>query len=310
MPDQVDTISFNQLRRELDLENTAELQALEADDSSLAPGACLVQVHPKGPTFGHRYPIGNDPVLIGRDAACAIHNPDTSVSRRHARIEVRADGRYHISDLDSRNGTSVNNLLVRATVLNDGDQIRIGSCVYRFLAGGNVEAEYHEELYNLSVLDPLTTTHNRRSLMDFLDREIARSRRHERALSLLLVDLDNFKAINDEHGHLAGDVTLRTVAGLIKEVIRTNDLVARYGGDEFAVVLPETPADLAFLCGERIRRSVAEHEFEFGGHPYTATLSVGVGRWGPGASAADLLQRADTRLYEAKRGGRNRVRLG
>src|SRR5262249_43190695 len=151
-------------------------------------------------------------------------------------------GGVTVADLGSTNGTFLNDALVARAPLKDGDYLRVGNCIYRFLAGGNVEADYHEEIYRLTITDGLTQTHNKRYLLEFLDRELARSQRHTRPLSLVLFDIDRFKAINDELGHLAGDHVLRELAACVKAAVRREELFARYGGEEFAVVLPETPS--------------------------------------------------------------------
>src|SRR5438552_8298891 len=122
--------------------------------------------------------------------------------------------------------------------LKDGDYLRVGNCICRFLAGGNVEAQYHEEIYRLTIIDALTEIPNKRFFLEFLDRELARTVRYHRPLSLILFDIDKFKVINDQLGHLAGDFTLREMASSLKAAIRKEELFARYGGEEFAVVLP------------------------------------------------------------------------
>jgi diguanylate cyclase (GGDEF)-like protein len=269
--------------------------------------ACLVFIYPTGPQMGTRYVLKRAGALIGRTDDCEIRNVDASVSRTHARIECRDDG-YYAVDLGSTNGTFVNNVPQPETRLEDGDYLRIGNCIYRFLAGGNLEAEYHEEIYRLTVMDGLTGVHNRRSLTEFLDRELARAQRHDRPLALALFDIDRFKAINDGRGHLAGDTTLRELAGLLKAVVRKDEMLARYGGEEFAMVLPETDAERAVQACERVRRVVEAHPFEYAGVRIPVTVSVGVA-----SSAADtespeaLLRAADAKLYEAKNTGRNRV---
>src|SRR5207247_3830386 len=136
---------------------------------------------------------------------------------------------YYAVDLQSTNGTFVNDVPASICKLKDGDYLRVGNCIYRFLAGGNVEAEYHEEIYRLTIIDALTGIHNKRYLLEFLDRELARSARHHRPLSLVMLDIDRFKAVNDELGHLAGDFTLRELLSLAKEAIRKEELCVRYG---------------------------------------------------------------------------------
>ncbi|AOV16154.1 hypothetical protein BJI67_02900 [Acidihalobacter aeolianus] len=161
------------------------------------------------------------------------------------------------------------------------------------------------DLTHLSVTDALTGLHNRRSLDEVLKKEIARARRSHTPLSLLLLDIDHFKRYNDAHGHPAGDQALRQSARLILEAIRTTDLATRYGGEEFAIVLPDTPATQAAVLAERCRRAFLDEPWDFD-DPLTA--SFGVAALGDRMQSPDeLIQRADEALYEAKAQGRNRV---
>jgi diguanylate cyclase (GGDEF)-like protein len=271
--------------------------------------ACLVHIYPSGPSMGRRYTLSSSStMLIGRGSDCAIHIDDNSVSRKHAHIEPSADG-YVAVDLGSTNGTFVNDLPVERRLLSDGDYLRAGNCIYRFLAGGNIEAEYHEEIYRLAIIDGLTEIPNKRCMVEFLSRELSRSQRHSRPLSLVLLDIDHFKAINDEHGHLCGDHVLRELAARLRGVVRAEELLARYGGEEFAAVLPEcNPAD-ARGVGERFRKLVEGQPFVFDGASIPVTISVGVSctEGGEPIAPTDLIDRADEKLYQAKRSGRNRV---
>jgi diguanylate cyclase (GGDEF)-like protein len=276
--------------------------------STSNPDACLVRIYPTGPGMGTRYPLGNTPVIMGRDATCEIYLPDHSVSRRHARIQPGIEG-YYAVDLQSTNGTFVNDSAASMTRLKDGDYLRVGNWIFRYLAGGNVETEYHEEIYRLTIIDALTGIHNKRYLLEFLDRELARSARYQRPLAMLFFDLDHFKAINDQLGHLGGDYTLRELAGRVKEAIRKEELFARYGGEEFAVVLPETELGRGVEVAERIRRLVERHQFDYDGNPYQVTISVGVAATDgdPVLTPTDLIRMADRNLFMAKNAGRNRT---
>lgn len=270
--------------------------------------ACLVHIYPTGPTMGARHALTENVVVIGRGEECTIQIHDHSVSRKHARIEHGPDG-YYVHDLQSTNGTFVNDRPVMDSLLRDGDYLRLGNCIFRFLAGGNVESEYHEEIYRLTIIDGLTQVHNQRYLVEFLDRELARSARHQRPLALILFDIDWFKTINDELGHLGGDFTLRELANCVKSTVRREDLFARYGGEEFALVLVESTLENAVDVADRIRQSVEQHAFQFEGKPFSLTISLGVA-FTPGdatLTAAGLLRLADDKLYQAKRAGRNRV---
>ena len=277
--------------------------------ASITREACLVHIYPTGPAMGSRYSLGHVELTLGRGDDCDIRIQDQSVSRRHVRIEPTPEG-YFVGDLRSTNGTFVNDQqLDTACLLEDGDYLRVGNCIYRYLAGGNIEAEYHEEIYRLTILDGLTQIHNRRYMVEFLERESVRSQRHDRPLSVLILDIDKFKAFNDNYGHLCGDFVLRELAVRVRETVRKEDLFARYGGEEFALVLVETTHDEAVAVAERVRELVAETPFRFEGTQLGMTVSIGVATTlgEPGLTPADLLRAADEKLYAAKRGGRNRV---
>jgi two-component system cell cycle response regulator len=284
------------------------LAASERPVSIASRTACLVHIYPKGPTMGARYAVGDEPIVIGRASDCEIRINDHSVSRRHARIQPGKDA-YYAVDLQSTNGTYINDIPASMYKLKDGDYLRVGNCIYRFLMGDNVETEYHEEIYRLTIIDGLTEIHNKRYLMEFLDRELARSVRHSRPLSLVMIDIDRFKAINDAFGHLGGDVTLRELAIRIKGSMRKEELFARYGGEEFAVVLPETTLDKALIVADRILKVVAQTPFLFDDNAVKVTVSAGVTATGGEAdiTPVELIRRADEKLYQAKNEGRNRV---
>ncbi len=277
--------------------------------SAACRDACLVHIYPSGPSMGKRYPLSvSAAVVIGRGVDCAIHIDDNSVSRKHARVEPTPEG-YIAEDLVSTNGTFVNDSPVVRHVLNDGDYLRVGNCIYRFLAGGNIEAEYHEEIYRLAIIDGLTDIPNKRYLMEFLTRELSRSIRHKRPISLIMFDIDRFKTINDDRGHLCGDYVLRELAGRLKTIIRAEEMLARYGGEEFAVVLPEGTREDALLVGERIRSLIESTPFRFDDMPMVVTVSVGVACvvGGEEVTPEELTDRADNFLFEAKHAGRNKV---
>jgi two-component system, cell cycle response regulator len=270
--------------------------------------ACLVHIYPTGPGMGNRYTLADASLVLGRGGDCDIRINDHSVSRRHARIQPGADG-YYAVDLQSTNGTFVNDQPASMYKLKDGDYLRVGNCIYRFLIGGNVEAEYHEEIYRLTIIDALTDIHNKRYLTEFLDRELARSGRYCRPLSLVMIDIDRFRLINEALGHLGGDFTLRELAARIKGNIRKEELFARYGGEEFAVVLPETTSEGAAILGERLRVAIEKQSFRYEDKLYNVTISVGIATTAGDETLtpAVLLRLADEKLYQAKNEGRNRV---
>jgi diguanylate cyclase (GGDEF)-like protein len=272
--------------------------------------SCLVHIYPTGPAMGRRYPLGVESLLMGRGDDSDVRIHDNSVSRRHARIEPASDG-YYVCDLQSTNGTFVNDAQVDGPArLRDGDYVRVGNCIYKFLSGGNIETHYHEEIYRLTIVDGLTDIHNQRYFLEFLDREVARSVRHDRPLCLVMFDIDRFKSVNDTYGHLCGDFVLRELSLRIRGQVRREDLFARYGGEEFCMVLVETHLEEAVEVAERVRATVAGDSFHFEGQLLPVTISAGVasteGRE-PGLTPTELIRRADEKLYEAKDAGRDRV---
>jgi diguanylate cyclase (GGDEF)-like protein len=246
--------------------------------------------------------------VIGRGEDCNILIHHSSVSRRHACVDVGPDG-FFVADLQSTNGTFVNDVPVDSGTLKDGDYLRVGNCIYRFLSSSNAEAKYHEEIYRLIIIDALTDIPNKRYLTEFLDRELARCARYRRPLSLILFDIDRFKAVNDRLGHLGGDFTLRELAACLKTCIRKEELIARYGGEEFVIVLPETTDDAARGVAKRIREMVENHTFHYEKEVFKVTVSLGVvtTSGNEALTPQELIRQADAKLYQAKREGSNRV---
>ncbi|HSJ76757.1 MAG TPA: diguanylate cyclase, partial [Gemmatimonadales bacterium] len=167
-----------------------------------------------------------------------------------------------------------------------------------------------EQMRHLAETDPLTNCFNRRALMDKLEQEMDRAARYATMLTGMMVDIDNFKQINDTYGHLVGDRVLKQLANLLKREQRSVDIVARYGGEEFVVLLPETTNTESRNFAERILRRVATHDFGEPGRPVRVTISIGIASF-PDERVSDgesLLRLADTHLYRAKSDGRNRFR--
>ncbi len=269
---------------------------------------CVVVIYSADPRqFGKRYVL-REKVTIGRGNDANIVLDNDSVSRRHCEIVSRGAG-WAVVDSNSTNGTYVNGDLVRDRLLARGDQIKIGDTIVKYLSGSDVEAQYHETIHELAIKDGLTNIHNKRYLMESLEREIPRAARHQRPLSLILFDIDFFKKINDTFGHLAGDYVLKELASLVRQRLRPDDILGRYGGEEFCAVLPETPLVGAGAIAADLRRRVEENPFVFEGERIVVTISVGAAELSPGQDATAFIKAADEKLYEAKRTGRNRVCL-
>ncbi|HWA71861.1 MAG TPA: GGDEF domain-containing protein [Polyangiaceae bacterium] len=270
---------------------------------------CLVVIYAEDrAVMGRRYLLNSGVARIGRMPDNEISLGDEAVSRRHARIERGRDG-WLLMDVGSRNGTLLNETeLVGQAQLRRDDRIRIGSTIFKYLSGVDVESLFHEEIYQLSIVDHLTGLHNRRFFDDSLEREFSRARRYRRALTLMMVDIDWFKRVNDQHGHPVGDFVLQEVGAVLKKTLGRDGALARYGGEEFALVLPETHLARALRLAEDLRATVAAARFEHPSASVAVTVSVGVATLtGAERSASELWRRADEKLYAAKHGGRNRV---
>jgi two-component system cell cycle response regulator len=291
-------------------EKTRVTQVVQQPPPDDSPGNdCLVVIYTAEPgLLGKRFVLEKSPTRVGRGADSQIVLEGDSVSRRHAHFERRA-GAWYVVDDGSTNGTYVNEEQIsREQLLVNGDRIKIGPSILKFLSGADAEAKYHEEIYRMTIVDGLTQIHNKRALFEALEKELMRARRYERDLSLLMFDIDFFKRINDQYGHLAGDHVLRELARIVQERIRREEVFARYGGEEFVILLPETPLPGAAALAESLRARVANHSFVFQGERIPVTVSIGTALLNENDKvAADLIQRADEKLYEAKRGGRNRV---
>ncbi len=261
-----------------------------------------------GEPLGRKSVIKAGTFLIGRAPDCDIQLADDCLSRVHCRIVSNSDG-VVIADLDSTNGTYVNNAAVSVHPLKDGDRVKVGRTIFSFLSSDNIEHAYHEEIYRLKTTDGLTGAFNKRYFEEEAERELFRFFRYARPLSLVFFDLDHFKELNDTHGHLAGDRVLSQFSSLILASIRREDTFCRYGGEEFALLMPEMSGSEAVREAEKLRKLVEQARFAFEGVALSVTVSAGVVEADEKmTSIDDFVKRADVRLYEAKQGGRNQIR--
>lgn len=267
-----------------------------------------------GPQFGEMLPLptGRD-LLLGRRDDADLQIRDDGVSRRHATIRVDGEGAV-VTDLGSANGTYVDGRRVPTRQIADGARIQVGGhTILKFVWADEVEARYQVRLAEGAIQDPLTGLYNRRHLDERLASELAGAQRHGRAVSLLMIDIDHFKQVNDGRGHLAGDEALKMVAFVLRGAVRKEDVLARYGGEEFVVIARETPLDGARALAERIRRAVEKSRFGWQEGELGVTVSIGVtvydpaAGYVPGRTERELVELADRALYLAKQQGRNRV---
>lgn len=269
---------------------------------------CLVVVYQRDGGAGRSIKLDHFPLRIGRDPSNELVLDDDGVSRRHARIERRSD-RLVLMDVGSTNGTLLNDAeLSGIAELRTGDRIQVGPTIFKYLSATDLEAALHEQIFANATTDALTGLRSKRHLTDELGREFSRARRYNRAFSLLMIDIDHFKAVNDDYGHQVGDITLRAVAGNVLSCLPEGSFAARYGGEEFVVLLLETKLEDAVAIAERIRLAIAELIVSYRDVRLQVTVSIGCAEYSHGDEhEMRLFERADQRMYAAKQAGRNTV---
>lgn len=265
----------------------------------------------EGDNVGETYRIDGEAVL-GRSEQCGIRLVDDGVSRNHAKISVR-DGLVVIEDLGSSNGTFRNGEPVKQAIeLADGDKLQIGrTTILKFTYHDDLDESFQRRIMNSAIRDGLTKAYNKRYFVKQFETEFRFSKRHNSQLSLLLLDIDHFKKVNDVHGHLAGDAVLVEFAKAVAASVRAEDIFARYGGEEFAVICRSIDSEHAILFGERLRLIVESLKIVHDGTEIPVTVSIGCANM-PNYDAnntADLIEAADKALYASKKNGRNRVTM-
>jgi diguanylate cyclase (GGDEF)-like protein len=265
----------------------------------------------RGFNVGEMYKLTRPEHTIGRGQQADVEILDDAISRRHARLRF-ADDRVWLVDLGSRNGTWVNGARITAEVeLFDGDKIQLSSStILKFTYADRLDESFQRRMYESSLRDSLTKAFNKKYFLDRLEREFRFAKRHHSPLALVMLDVDDFKALNDRHGHLAGDAVLVELAAEVHRAIRTEDVFARFGGEEFAVVCRATDTAGAAIFAERLRVAVAAQPIRYEGLAIPVTISLGVaGLTSAHTDSMALLAAADGALYAAKRGGKNRVQV-
>jgi len=265
-----------------------------------------------GPLMGKMHLLQEGTVVMGRVGDVDIPVNDLGISRRHCSIEYHK-GKAILRDLESTNGTYLNGVKVPEAELRDGDKIQISSStIFKFAQQDKIENIFHEELYKMAVVDALTGAYNKRFFEERIKEEFSFCFRNKVPLSLLIFDIDFFKKVNDTYGHPTGDFVLSRIAALAKTIIRNEDILVRYGGEEFVIILKATDAEGASVLAERLRKLIDESEFEFENQKIHATISIGVATLS-GQNFANwetMFKLADTLLYKSKNSGRNQVSAG
>lgn len=265
-----------------------------------------------GINAGQVFALDGTEHVIGRGTDADLWLEDDGVSRRHARITCRSDGRYFVEDLGSTNGTFLGSQRVDICEMRPTDRIQLGPhVILRFTISDDAEEELQRRLFESSTRDGLTRLYNRKYFSERLTAEVAYSRRHKVKVSVLLLDIDDFKQINDTHGHPAGDMVLRIVSAQMQRLLRVEDLLARYGGEEFVILARSTGKTDAVRLAERVRECVAKLDIPVApDQSLKVTVSIGVAALpdvAPEGGPSELIALADVRLYKAKAEGKNRV---
>ncbi len=281
-------------------------------DSKPAPPskkmACLTII--KGDPLGETFALDSENIILGRCNGATIILPDKGISRRHLLIEHK-DNIFYASDLNSTNGSEINNNKITACQeLKDGDKIRIAGTIFKFSYHDAEDRKYHQQLRELIVKDDLTQIYNKRYFMEAIEKEFNYARRNQSTLSLILFDIDHFKLFNDQYGHQAGDHVLTKLAELCQPVARNYDTFARFGGEEFALLLRETDLPEAITLANRLRQTIEDTQFCYKEQILNSTISLGISTYAPPCNIRDqhqLITIADHYLYQAKNTGRNKV---
>jgi diguanylate cyclase (GGDEF)-like protein len=263
-----------------------------------------------GNRAGEMFKLAQDETIMGRGPQSTIHLDSDGVSRKHARV-VRQGDDFVLEDLQSTNGTWVDEKRITFHKLKDGDRVQVGTeVIVRFNLHDELEAALQQQLYESAVRDPLTRAYNRKHFAERLRAELAHATRHKTHLSLIILDIDFFKKVNDTYGHPAGDAVLRSIAAAIQKVIRVEDVFARIGGEEFALLARGIDGGNGSLFAERLRKGIERLSIPWSEITIPVTSSFGVATFTELADPRDgdaFVAIADRRLYQAKSQGRNRV---
>lgn len=284
---------------------------LKLDRAKKSP-PCLVIIH--GNPLGKQFILDIGPKYIGRKAGCGIFLRDRSVSKTHAEISKDEKDNFFLTDLNSTNGTCLNNGNLEPNIpfqLNDGDFLKLGNVVLKFIAGGKLENLFHQEISDLANRDDLTGLLNRKGIIQALDEQFENAQMTGVPFSVIMLDLDDFKSVNDRFGHAAGDYVLKEMGRILDKAVRSHDFIGRFGGDEFLILLVNASLSVACDVAERIRAHTRAREFVFEETKIQLTASLGVSSLDSSIpSANDLVKIADMAHYNAKRGGGDKAAAG
>ena len=291
--------------------HTVELDMDEASHAAEPGAKRAFVVVLAGDRMGEMFPLNDGRTSIGRGLQADVRINDEGISRTHAIIE-HEEGNFYLHDAGSTNGTYANGNRVDRYPLQEGDKVQIGATsVLRFTYHDEVDQDFQRSLYESALRDRLTGVFNRGYFNNRLESDVAFALRHGKPLALVMFDIDHFKSVNDNHGHLVGDGVLKDLADRVQGTTRSEDIFARYGGEEFVLICRDVDAIRATRAAQRIMELVRSRTFEVEGKKLDVTVSLGVADLTmlPQPSAKALVEAADSALYAAKRSGRNRVEI-
>lgn len=265
-------------------------------------------IHPRDKS--NRYPISREGLVLGRGTKVDVFLKDAQVSREHCRIRSTPAG-ITIEDLGSTNGTQVDGEMISRCVLHPAGRLKVGGFVMRVEYRAQVEIKEEEQLKQAAQTDELTGLPNRRLFFQEAATVLQDAIRSNALLSMVMIDIDHFKRVNDRFGHAAGDHVIQQVASTLAQEKRSSDLVARFGGEEFVMLLPNTSqSDALFFC-DRLCEKIAQLALHFDGDYIQTQVSIGIVTKTAGEihSIDKAISAADEAMYRAKNNGRNQVSM-
>ncbi len=264
--------------------------------------ACLVII--SGNPIGKVFFLEKENI-IGRSEEDTVYLADPSISRIHAKLNFH-EGQWQLQDMGSSNGTHVNFSKITEKILQGGETLTVGATSLKFLVANKIEKDFYERVFNMTSKDALTEAFTKSFLLEIVASEFARALLHQKPLSFCMMDLDNFKNCNDQYGHLAGDFILKEWINLLRQSIRSSDILGRFGGEEFGLLLPNQTLAQAEQTIKRLMQKTHGHTFTYEGEVISITFSAGLSTLEPQIhDFENLLKKADENLYKAKAKGRN-----
>ena len=262
-----------------------------------------------GAAAGKRFVLSQNNITVGRRAdKVDVWVDDASVSREHCRVTFLGT-KASVTDLGSLNHTYVNDKMVmQSAELSHGDMLRVGNIRLRFFAHGSADQLLFDKIYKMAVLDRMLDIFRKDYVVEKLDEEFRMSKASGAGISVLMIDLDKFKVINDTYGHDAGDMVLKNVCAAVKKQVRPTDTFGRFGGEEFVIILPRTSLEQAFRFAEVLRQTIERLKISYNGLDIPVTVSIGCAQATDEMNESqELIKLADVMVYRSKSGGRNKV---